>query len=125
MRREIKTKLGPCNTIRTAWCLYGDEAVMVFEVRTGGGRDDLCWGIDAHRYTERPDGWETHIEECAYTGGECWCDGSPLQASQLWDRLRETPDEELIWTTLADRYARWVEQQDDESLAAALVKEEQ
>ena len=114
-RREYRARIGDRGSVWTSWLLHGPRGVMEFTVRTGGGFDDCAWGIDAHHINPSAEDreWLSHQDTCKYTGGECWCDGSALQASELWEALRENGDQELIWRTLTDRYARWIERQED------------
>lgn len=50
--------------------------------------------------------WEgqTPVENCEYTGGDCYCDGSGLEAGKLFDRAVADPAQ--IWVTMVE----WLEE---------------
>lgn len=49
------------------------------------------------------------------TGGDCYCDGSSLQASERLGHIDpdSEDDEEYIWIVLRAYYYNWIEEADD------------
>lgn len=45
------------------------------------------------------------LENCIYTGGNCYCDGSGLASNDLFDRAVEDPSQ--IWKILEKRLSLW------------------
>ena len=119
LTRDTSSHLSHRGAIRTRFAVIGSRGAVTFTIRTGGGYDDLAWGIDAHTPTAKYPEFQQEAECDLLPGGKCFSDGSALQASELWRAVLTTgdaetaPDEELIWRTLEDRYARWIEGQDD------------
>lgn len=46
---------------------------------------------------------------CEYTGGNCYYDGSGLQAEELWLKVLNARNTDIIWMELEDRYKYWLE----------------
>lgn len=121
LRRETRSRVDQRGSIRTRFCVIGPRGAVTFTLRTGGGWDDLAWGIDSHTPEAQYPDSQTPNDCDLLPGGKCYSDGSALQASELWEAVKRrggahcASDEELIWRTLEDRYARWIEGQEDKS----------
>lgn len=70
----------------------------------------MPWGIECHRKSPIYDG-QTPIKECWVTKGDCFCDGSSLQAQEVLGHIdpENEMDDNFIWITLHDYYENWID----------------
>lgn len=69
----------------------------------------MTHGIEAHRKTPS---YKEHkpVPNCDVTGGDCYCDGSSLQAEQHLGHIDPTGrDDDIIWNVLHEYYGHWIE----------------
>ena len=68
-------------------------------------------GADVGCHSKQPmyKGQEPTTQNCKYTDGICYYDGSSLQARELLERFI-TEGEEIVWATLEKRYQLWIEE---------------
>lgn len=122
LRRNTRVWVDGEGHVHVLWAVISDRDAVSFKLRVGkgrGNRDDLPWGIDRHSADPDPDGYTFGPNDCdLLPGGKCYSDGSALQAYELWREVVDGSGEERIWTVLEDRYARWVEDQEDPEVAA-------
>lgn len=65
-------------------------------------------GIERHKKTPDREGHEP-VKNCIVTGGDCYCDGSSLQASERLGFVNPNNDDEIIWSVLHEYYGYWIE----------------
>lgn len=68
----------------------------------------MPYGLEIHSKTPNYEG-HTPIENCEVTGGDCYCDGSSLMASERLGFVNpdSEQDEKNIWFVLHDLYESW------------------
>jgi hypothetical protein len=67
------------------------------------------YGIESHKKTKQHEN-QTPQENCDVTGGDCYCDGSSLQAREKLGFINpdSLDDDRYIWNVLHDYYASWI-----------------
>lgn len=68
-------------------------------------------GIEKHRTKPIYKGQEP-LKNCNVTGGDCYCDGTSLQASREFGRINPEKEDDYIWETLRHYYRIWIEDED-------------
>lgn len=69
-------------------------------------------GIECHKKTPHFEGHESIKGHCIVTGGDCFCDGSSLQASEQLGHINpDGSDDFLIWSVLHQYYGYWIEKE--------------
>lgn len=82
-------KGGVSCTFGTSWYLPQNQSASF--VMLSGPPFDLCqelmqpkgWDISYHSKEQNYE-WATPVKDCELTDGDCWCDGSSLQAQEVW-----------------------------------------
>lgn len=108
MTRKLTANYLPEEKAMTIQWQLSDERNrhMVFAVRmpTESWNYYLPTGIDYHDTVPHYAG-HTPIEDCTFVGGPCYCDGSSLAATKLWNEYILTGNEEVIWKELESWHA--------------------
>lgn len=65
-------------------------------------------GIESHSKTQTYEG-QTPIDYCEVTGGECFCDGTSLYASENLGHVNPDFCDEEVWFHLHKLYSNWHE----------------
>ena len=69
-------------------------------------------GIEMHKKTPVYEG-QKPLENCDVTGGDCYCDGSSLQASEQLGHINPNKDDDYVWSVLHYYFGIWIEEKDD------------
>lgn len=67
-------------------------------------------GIESHRQKPNYEGHEPVKGNCIVTGGDCYCDGSSLQASERLGNVHPERDDATIWNVLHEYFGYWIEE---------------
>ena len=62
-------------------------------------------GVDGHWKIPSYE-WQTPIKDCLITGGDCYCDGSALLSTDIFNLL-VAEGEEPVWAKLEELYNSW------------------
>lgn len=101
--------------VKFLFMLIGEDGAMEFSISTPWRPDwHEFWkpreydrvmpcGIEYHSKTPQYDGHKKSTDDCEWTGGDCWCDGSALQAMDVF-KVLVTDGEDALWRELERRY---------------------
>lgn len=95
---------------RTGVHFHGKKYTDEFMLKSGMTNQYFfyAYGLEKHSKTPNYEG-HTPIENCEVTGGDCYCDGSSLMASERLGFVNpdSEQDEKHIWFVLHDLYESW------------------
>lgn len=66
-------------------------------------------GIEMHKTKPHYEGHEPIKGHCMVTLGDCYCDGSSLQASERLGEIHPERDDLQIWNVLHEYFGHWIE----------------
>lgn len=70
-------------------------------------------GIERHKKTPDREG-HTPVKDCDVTGGDCYCDGTSLAASERLGWINpDSSDDDAIYNVLEEYYFHWFERKED------------
>lgn len=89
--------------------VYHDEEYVSKFILGDNNFGFAAHGIEAHKTKPMYEG-QNPIKNCQVTGGDCYCDGSSLQASERLGWINpEGSDDETIYRVLEGYYRNWIE----------------
>ncbi len=70
----------------------------------------MASGIECHRKKPNYEGHTPIKGHCIVTQGECYCDGSSLQASEQLGHINPATDDDSVWSVLHLYFGYWIEE---------------